>query len=48
MNIIYQACKRTIQRGNYNKNKIILQLNTFLQANVISRAEYEELIKMIG
>lgn len=47
MSIIYQVCKRTIQRGNYAEDMKI-RLDAFVKANVISQEEYEELVRMLG
>lgn len=47
MSLIYQVCKRIIQRGNY-ADDIKARLDAFVKANVISKEEYEELIAMLG
>jgi len=42
-NVIYNACKRTIQRGNYIIEDINLKLDAFVKAELITNEQYEEL-----
>lgn len=48
MNILYKVCKRTINRGNYNKDILEEQIKAFFKAYLITGEEYEELINMLG
>lgn len=47
MNIMYKVCKRTIERGNYPED-MMLRINAFFGANLITEDEYSELIQMLG
>ena len=46
MSLIYQVCKRTIQRGNYAED-MKERLDVFMGACVISLDEYNELVAML-
>ena len=46
MNIIYKVCKRTIERGNYPED-MMMRINVFYDADLITTDEYNELINMI-
>ena len=46
MSIMYKVCKRTIERCNYPKD-MVMRINVFYGANLISTEEYNELIGMI-
>lgn len=44
--VIYNACKRTIIRGNYPEN-MLDRLIAFSKANLITLEQYEELLAMM-
>ena len=46
MSIMYKVCKRTIERGNYPED-MILRIDAFFNANLITEDEYSELIQLI-
>lgn len=46
MSLLYKVCKRTIERGNHPSD-MKERIETFYKANLISKKEYSELIKMI-
>ena len=46
MSIMYKVCKRIIERGNYPEN-MMLRINAFFNANLITKDEYSELIQLI-
>ena len=46
MSIMYKVCKRTIDRGNYPED-MMMRINVFYGAGLITTEEYNELINMI-
>ena len=44
----YVYAKRIIENGNYDKDKMQLNLDIFLMANRITQVEYEELTAMLN
>lgn len=46
MSIMYKVCKRTIERGNYPED-MMMRINVFYGAGLITTEEYNELINMI-
>ena len=46
MSIMYKVCKRTIERGNYPED-MMMRINVFYGAGLITTDEYNELINMI-
>ena len=46
MSIMYKVCKRTIDRGNYPED-MMMRINVFYGAGLITTDEYNELINMI-
>lgn len=45
--MMYQVCKRIIERGNYPED-IKIRIEAFYKANLISEKEYKELIALLG
>ena len=46
MSIMFKVCKRTIERGNYPED-MMLRINAFYNANLITADEHDELINML-
>lgn len=46
MNMMYNVCKRTIERGNYPEN-MVDRVKTFYDAKLISEKEYNELMEKL-
>jgi hypothetical protein len=44
----YIYCKKLIANGNYDKDKMQLNLDIFLLNNRITQAEYEELTALLN
>jgi len=44
----YIYCKRIIERGNYDKEDMLLKLDIFLLNDRITEEEYNELVSMIN
>lgn len=47
MNIMYNVCKRTIERGNHPED-LMVRIEAFYKANLITEKEYEVLKQMLN
>lgn len=46
MSVMYKVCKRIIMRGDYPED-MVMRINVFYGAALISTEEYNELINLI-
>lgn len=44
----YSRCKKIIAKGNYDKEKMLNDLDLFLLGNRITNEEYKELVEAIN
>lgn len=44
----YVYCKKIIERGNYDKDDMLMKLDVFLLNNRITQDQYTELTKLIN
>lgn len=44
----YVYCKKIIERGNYDKDDMLIKLDVFLLNNRITQDQYTELTKLIN
>jgi hypothetical protein len=44
----YQAMKKIIESGGYDREDVMGKLDIFLIGNRITKAQYEELVAMVG
>lgn len=44
----YHNCKKLIEAGRYEKEDMLNKLDVFLLNNRITKAQYKELVELIG